>query len=59
MKDSNYSLDFLKYSSHKLNCPRCKKLIYNRDREKLYEELNKHLEDCKKNGHKISGEKNN
>ena len=27
--------------------------------EKLYEELNKHLEDCKKNGHKISGEKNN
>ena len=58
MKDSNYSLEFLKGISYKLNCPRCKKLIYTRVREDLYEELNKHLEDCKKNGHKISGEKN-
>lgn len=31
-----------------MNDDRCKKLIYNTDRERMYEELNNHLEDCKK-----------
>ena len=47
MKSDN--LEFLKNLSYKLNCPLCKKLIYKRTEVELYDELQKHLEDCKKN----------
>jgi transcription initiation factor IIE alpha subunit len=45
--ENNYKLDFLKNLSYKVQCPRCKKTIYTRDENKIYEKLSEHLEICK------------
>lgn len=47
MEESEYKLDFLKSLSYKVQCPRCKKNIYSRQEDKIYDNLSEHLIVCK------------